>query len=114
MCGFLNNLIERFGWLRLGLATLTVTILFTVPPPRAETVLAWPDIVPTLIAPAIAPLVLMVLALDLLMARVMASGADAFVRQRFRRITWLNLILIALLVARWAPFFAVTMTRPTI
>lgn len=113
MCCLLNNLIERFGWLRLGLAALTVTILFTVPQPRAETILAWPEVVPTLIAPAIAPLVFMVLALDLLMARVMGSGGDDFVRRRFRRITWFNLTLIALLLARWTPFFIETMSRPT-
>lgn len=105
-------LLEHFGALRLGLAALVVVSLFVVPPPHTEVVFAWPEVVPTLIAPATAPLLLMVLALDLMMARIMASGADDFVRARFRRITWWNLAFAAALLVRWTPFFTETLARP--
>ena len=108
MCFLLKNL----GALRLGLTTLVVVSLFAVPPPHTPAELFWPEIIPTLIAPAVAPLLFMVVALDLMMSRVMAAGEDEETRRRMRFISWWNLALIAALLALWAPFFAESLARP--
>ena len=97
--------IRHLGALRFGLVLLTIAVSILVPAPRAPTVLVWPDIVPTLITPAIAPLVLMLLLLDTLMARVQYSSVDETARQRLRQIIWLNIVLAVALATRWSPFF---------
>lgn len=101
----MHTILQQFGALRIGLAAATVVLLVVVPEPRAPTVLEWPDVVPTLIAPALAPLVLMVLMLDLMMSRIFSSGADTAEKRRLKKITFLNLALAIALVVRWLPFF---------
>ena len=101
----MKTLLQHFGLLRTGLAALALILIVVAPEPRAPTVLEWPEIVPSLIAPATAPLVMMALLLDLLMARLFSADADDDERKRLKHIMWLNAGLIASLVVRWLPFF---------
>ena len=96
---------KHFGAMRIGMAGLCLAVAFLVPEPGAATVLKWPDVITSLITPAVAPLVLMTLLLDVMMARIMASGATESERRRFRHITWFNLLLVAILISRWIPFY---------
>ena len=102
-----------FGFLRLGLLTMAIAVALSAPEPHARTVLEWPLIVPTLIAPAVTPIVLVVLLLDLMMVKIMASGSpDESEKRRFRRIMAVNFIVVLLIIWQWLPFF-LTLGRPS-
>lgn len=62
--------------------------------------------VTTLLAPVVAPLALMVLLLDALMARVFLTDAENGARKRWKRIILIDLIGAALLLLRWLPYYA--------
>lgn len=99
------SLMERFGVLRLMLAALVLILAALVPfagePIEYE---GWKAI-PTLIAPVIAPIVFMGVLLDLLMARVWITEADAGLRRRLNGITILDLVLVAVLLVSWGSYF---------
>ncbi|MCG6873203.1 MAG: hypothetical protein LJE84_13010 [Gammaproteobacteria bacterium] len=60
----------------------------------------------TLIAPAVIPIAFFVLLLDMLMSGVFLSSAeDAVGRRRYRTILWVELGLLAMLLAVWGPYF---------
>lgn len=104
--GAVRAALASLGPLRIGLLALAVAAAVLAPPPQAETVLRWPEAVPTLIAPVVAPLAFMVLLLDTLMAGVLAAGADAARKKRMRFVVVVNILACILLAATWAPFFA--------
>jgi hypothetical protein len=61
--------------------------------------------VPTLILPVLAPILLQVLLLDALMGRVMMSSAAGAERSRYRRIVTVDLVFVIVLVLGWMPYF---------
>lgn len=61
------------------------------------------EMIPTLIAPVIVPLVFMVLLFDFMMSRVRMS--DEPVRNKFRIISYTELAIALLLFLVWLPFF---------
>ncbi len=59
----------------------------------------------TLLLPALAPLVWLVLLLDTLMARVMLGSVDDAERARYRFVIRTNLIVVLLVAALWSRYF---------
>ena len=106
MTDSITSRIAAFGWLRLLLFTLVVLIMVSAPEPQTRTAITWPLIVPTVIAPAMAPLVFMVVLLDLMMAKVMSAGEkDSAKKKRARRIMLANLLAAGGIVYAYLPFF---------
>lgn len=101
MSGWLSDL----GPLRLMLALLVLLVILMAPAALGETRLDWPFVLPTVIAPAVAPILFFVLMLDVLMTRVWMSGAEEAARARLRRALRFDLVVTAVLVAAWTPFF---------
>ena len=66
------------GGLRLLLFVLAVSAALAAPDPGARTVIAWPLVVPTLIAPAIAPIIFVIVLLDLVMVKVRPGARSRF------------------------------------
>ena len=98
--------IANFGVLRSLLIALAILAIVLAPEPQIRTVIAWPLIVPTLFAPAIAPLVLMVILFDLVMAKVMLSGEkDVKKRRHARQVMLVDAIAIAAILYAYLPFF---------
>ncbi len=95
----------ELGPLRWMLAILVLFVALLAPAAFAETDLHWPMVVPTVVAPAVAPILFFVLMLDVLMTRVWMSSAGAQGRARLRRAFWFDLGLTAVLVLAWGPFF---------
>lgn len=62
------------------------------------------SILATMIAPALVPIVLMLVLFDAFMARVIMSGEDR--RARYGTVVWTYVILSAALVLAWSPFYA--------
>ncbi len=106
MTDSLVSRIAAFKWLRLSLLALAVLAMLLAPEPQARTVIAWPLIVPTLLAPAIAPLVFMVVLLDLMMAKVMSAGEqDAAKRAHARRVMFADTLAAVGIAYAYLPFF---------
>lgn len=62
-------------------------------------------LVPSVLIPVIAPLLLMLLLLDALMSRVFMTDTHGDARRRLRMIVTLNLIVAAALVIYWIPYY---------
>jgi len=94
------------GVMRLGLLLLTALVIVGAPKPGTAAVLEGREVLTTVIAPALAPIVFMVLMLDALMGRVMLGSARGAERERYRRIVATNLIAGIFLFLWWTPYFA--------
>ena len=98
--------LRDLGPLRLSLLFFVLVLLFLVPPPGTRAVLSgWP-LVTTVLAPVLAPLIMMLLLLDALMARVFMTDTEGAVRRRFRTVIAVNLLATLLLLGRWLPYYA--------
>ena len=74
------------------------------PAPGTPPVYAGWDMVPTLLAPAIMPLLFMVLLLDAIMGAVQLSSQPE-ARRRYQTVIGVDLGMALLLVLWWGPFF---------
>ena len=63
-------------------------------------------IFPTLIIPAMVPMMFFVLPLDMTMCAIMMSGKDDAARRRYRKLILSDLVIMAALFAAWWPFFS--------
>ncbi len=62
-------------------------------------------IFPTLIAPAMAPLLLVVMFFDYVMSRIQAADAQGEVRDHFIAVSRIELMIMAIMILFWLPFF---------
>jgi hypothetical protein len=93
------------GVLRVVLVALVILDMLASPRPGTAVVYSGWELVPTLILPVLAPILLQVLLLDALMGRVMMSSAKGSERARYRRILVVNLLFSLALVLWWLPYF---------
>ena len=100
-----QNLLRQLGVLRVALIALTILNILFAPHPGTSAVYSGWEMVPTLIVPVLAPILLQVLLLDALMGRVLMSSAKGVERLRYRRIVIVNLVFSIALVLWWLPYF---------
>lgn len=100
-----ENLLQQMGVLRVVLIALVILDMLAAPRPGTAAVYGGWELVPTLILPVLAPILLQVLLLDALMGRVMMSSAKGTERERYRRIVTVNLVFSIALVLWWLPYF---------
>lgn len=105
--GSAGRLWRDLGMLRLALIALVLVDIAIAPAPGTVAVYSGWTMVPTLIAPVMAPILFQVLLLDALMARVMLGSASGAKRLRYRRVVITNLVVALLLLLRWLPYFVV-------
>lgn len=98
--------IRALGGLRLALLVCVVVALVLIPAPGTRAVYAGWSLVTTLLIPVLAPLLFMLLMLDVLMSRVFMTDAEGAARARLKFVMWVNLLAAALLVIRWLPYYA--------
>ena len=92
--------------LRILLIALAVSAMLLAPEQRAQAVLSWPAIVPTLIAPIVTPLIFLMLIVDVAMTKIMAAGeTNGKKRNRTRWIMGADLLAAAGIVYAYLPFF---------
>ncbi len=96
---------RSLGALRIALLLLAVLVILWAPKPGTPQALEGQQILSTLIAPALAPIVFMVLMLDALMGKVMSGSARGAERERYRRIVAANLVAGIVLFLWWTPYF---------
>ena len=93
------------GVLRVALVALVILDILASPRPGTLAVYSGWEMVPTLILPVLAPILLQVLLLDALMGRVLMSSTTGAERARYRRIVTVNLVFGIVLVLWWLPYF---------
>jgi hypothetical protein len=93
----------------LGLAVLDMLIPFinsqlALLSNEVATLSEW-EVISTLVAPVMAPLLLVVIFIDVVMSRVRAADEQGKERKRFIAISRIELIVIGIMLAYWVPFF---------
>ncbi len=106
-----DSLLSSIGFLRgsllvLALINILIMLLAALFPatPLIDGHSFW-EILSTLIAPVMAPLLATVILFDYVMSRVRASDAEGELRSRFITISRIELSVIALSLLFWVPFF---------
>ncbi len=99
------GILQQLGVLRiLLLALILIVAAMVLFMPAEFTTTGW-AMVPSLIAPALVPIVFFVLLLEIMMSRIFMSDATGAKRQRFRTILTVDLLVLLILLVAWGPFF---------
>ena len=97
--------LTSLGFLRQLLVGLAILCIILRPEPGTAAVKEGFEIVPTLISPASAPILVMVILFDALMSKVRASDSEGEERIKFTKILRVELATVAILIIAWTPFF---------
>ncbi len=97
--------VKKVGVLRALLALLAVAAVIGSRFTGDRAVYSGPEMIPTLIVPAVAPIVFFVLLLDMLMGSVFMIDKSGAERARFRFIVGADLVLAAAVLLSWLPYF---------
>ena len=89
------------GMLYLLIVILSITALFSMGGTQKSGLMMFP----TLIAPAIVPMIFFVIPLDMTMCSIMMSGREPVVRKRYRHIIFFNTLSFVVLLGAWYPFY---------
>lgn len=99
------ELFRKVGTLRVLHALFLLTLILSAPFAGGESARSGLAMWPTLIAPALVPIFVFVLPLDMTMAAISRSGESGEERARLTTVLRFNLVLLALLLGAWLPFF---------
>jgi hypothetical protein len=82
---------------------MAIIVMILRPAPGSDAALSGWEMIPTLVVPAMTPLVFMVLMFDYMMCRIRMS--DEAERKKFRTISYVELASALLLLIIWLPYF---------
>ena len=99
------SIFSSLGLLRICLLGLGIVDTLLGPEPGTYAVTEGLEVIPTLIAPAAAPIIMMVILFDVLMSKIRASDAGGEESKKFKRIMWTELLVVAFMAAGWLPYF---------
>ncbi|MEM7304380.1 MAG: hypothetical protein AAF372_02510 [Pseudomonadota bacterium] len=99
------NLLKSLGFLRISLLLLGIIDVLLRPEPGTYAAREGIEIIPTLIAPAAAPILIMVILFDALMSKVRASDTQGEESKKFRHIMYAELAVVAFMILGWLPYF---------
>ncbi len=102
--GSVGAFVRGLGMLRWLLIAGAVAMILAAPEAGTQAVRHGWAVIPTLVLPAVAPILFMVLLLDALMSSVFAFDRRGAERARYRRMALLQLALALALVVAWYPF----------
>ena len=101
----IGEFIIGLGPLRVMLMASAIVMIVLHPAPGTEAVFEGWAVFPTLLFPALAPIIFMLLLLDVIMSSVYLSARQGAERQRLQRARRSNLIVAAALLLFWLPYF---------
>lgn len=100
----LSRIYEALGPLRIALAMLSLLTIILMPSPGTEVAYEGWAIMSTVVAPAVAPILVAVYLLDILMSFVFSrSPGENTKRRRFHFIILSDALIVSLLLAVWIP-----------
>ncbi|MBC6413805.1 MAG: hypothetical protein GDA45_02560 [Chromatiales bacterium] len=97
------NIIRKLGFLRTMLYISALLVVIFSPTPGAQVDVRWPGILTTVMVPALAPLIFMVIVFDLIMSRVVSKGRTHNGSPPLPRFFWLGATLALIILLRWLP-----------
>lgn len=103
--GMLNKIIDHLGFLRFLLALIILLLVLAAPFSGTSAQYSGWGLYPSVIAPALVPMFLFIMPLDMTMCAIYMSGKDGAGRRRYRSIIWIDLALLSILILVWIPFF---------
>lgn len=105
------NLFRKIGPLRVLHAAFLLVLVLSAPFAAGESAHSGIRMWPTLIAPALVPIFVFVLPLDMTMSAISRSGVEGDEYNRLTTVIRFNLLLFALLLGAWMPFFLSLLNR---
>ena len=99
------SIFHSLGFLRLSLLILGIIDTLLSPEPGTYAAREGIEVIPTLIAPAAAPIIIMVILFDALMSKIRASDASGEESKKFKHIMWAELLVVAFMILGWLPYF---------
>ena len=99
------TLLNSLGFLRICLLLLGIIDVFLSPEPGSSVVKEGIQTIPTLVAPAAAPIIIMVILFDALMSKIRSSDSQGEESKKYRRIMWTELAVVAFMIIGWLPYF---------
>ncbi len=100
----IRELATQLGILRVMLLLLAIIEIIFTPEPGTTVARSGWEIIPTLVAPAMAPIVFMGLMFDFMMARIGMSSTNEAGKRRYQIISRIDLGMAILMVLLWIPF----------
>ncbi len=102
----LRRLFALLGLLRGLLVLGALGVLLLRPVPGTPAAYAGWELLPTLVAPVAAPLVIMTLLLDAMMSAIFMADSQGAPRQRYRHLLAIDLAFALALALWWWPYYA--------
>lgn len=99
------SIFQSLGFLRISLLALGVINSFLSPEPGTPISHDGLEVIPTLVAPASAPIIIMVILFDALMSKIRASDATGEESKKFKTIMWTELAVVAFMIMAWLPYY---------
>jgi len=101
----ISGLVKIFGPLRTALlATVLTSIGFSFFSQGQVAYSGWP-MVPTLIVPALTPIIFFVLAFDVMMSSILFADSTEAARSRYKTILLTEIVFAIVLLSSWLPYF---------
>ena len=100
----LNNWIKSLGTLRLLMMLTAVACIVAAPFADGKAYVHDWRLLPSVIAPSVMVMLVFAIPLDVCMAKVFMSDADAGEKARLGRAISVELVMMAVLVLSWTPF----------
>ena len=99
------TMFHSLGFLRISLLALGIINSFLSPKAGTPISLECLAVIPTLVAPAAAPIIIMVILFDALMSKIRASDASGEESKKFKSIMWTELAVVAFMIIVWLPYY---------
>ncbi len=99
------TIFQSLGFLRISLLALGVINSFLSSKPGTPINHESLAVIPTLVAPAAAPIIIMVILFDVLMSKIRASDSSGEESKKFKTIMWTELAVVAFMVMAWLPYY---------
>jgi hypothetical protein len=99
------TIFKSLGFLRISLLVIGVINSFLSPKPGTPISHEGLEVIPTLIAPSAAPIIIMVILFDVLMSKIRASDSTGEENKKFKSIMWTELAVVAFMIMAWLPYF---------
>ncbi len=99
------TIFHSLGFLRLSLLALGIINAFLSPEPGSGASLEGYKVMTTLVIPASAPIILMVIFFDALMSKIRSSDSSGEESKKYKTIMWAELGVAAFMILKWMPFF---------
>jgi hypothetical protein len=99
------KLLKSLGFLRISLLLLGIIDVLLRPEPGSFAAREGIEVISTLVAPAAAPILIMVILFDALMSKIRAGDTQGEESRKFKHIMYTELAVAAFMILAWLPYF---------